>query len=163
MGIDKAIFPTTHPYFDELNEAKVKIEAQAKAFFAKETRNEVRDWAKQNLANGQFEKELLELPMPVTLTNQEIRSITGKNHAKQAMRNELLYILPQIWERLEFVGTAHSTAGKHAAVLLWFYYKLDLDGELFYFNFQQIQADANTQRIGIYSIGDKLPEGDDGA
>lgn len=157
VGLDKAIFPSTHPYFDELTDSKAKIEAQAKQYFGKTTRDEVREWAKQNLSNGKFEQKLDELPMPVTITNQEIKAVTGKNHVNQATRNQILYILPSIWSELEFVKKV-ADDGKHPSVVEWYYYKWVANGVDYFFNFRLVQVEKEEQRIGLWAITDVEPQ-----
>jgi SPP1 gp7 family putative phage head morphogenesis protein len=155
VGLDEAIFPETHPYFDELKATKVKIERQAEEYFAKTTRNEVREWGKENLTNGKFLREKSEMPLPISFNNSEIKSITGKAHRNRPMRNELLYVLSDVWKDLVYIGSTTSKEGKHIDVKMWYYYDLILDGERFVFNFQQINADGQ-ERIGLYAITDNV-------
>lgn len=157
VGKTGKIFGDDHPYFDQSALDGERIERNAKLAHAKLTRGEVREWAKSELVPS-FSASLPGLPQPVALTNREIRNITGKSHHEPASRNELLYVLPLIFDRLQYIGKA-ADDGKHSPVAQWFYYRL-LIGELeYFFNFWQVQADANTTRVGLGAIYDTFNNG----
>jgi SPP1 gp7 family putative phage head morphogenesis protein len=156
VGETALLWGQNHPYFSEAQLNTHWIEDRAKAYYAKLTRQEVRDWSKTHLI-GKTKWELPQLPMPATITGNEVKHITGTPHKNAPTRNQLLYVLNDILKELVFVGTAKNVAGKnHDAVILWYYYKYTINGEEYFFNFQHIKIDAHTERVGLYAITDRI-------
>lgn len=155
VGETGLLWGDNHPYFDAATLNNHYVQSQAKDFFAKKTRTEVKQWATETIANSQ-QWTLPQLPMAATITKSEIKHLLATPHKNAATRNQILYVLGDILKTATFVGTAKSKEGKHEAVILWYYYHTIINGEDYFFNFRHIKTDENTERIGLYAITDNL-------
>jgi SPP1 gp7 family putative phage head morphogenesis protein len=151
-GKSGQVFGDDHPYFDVARMDREAIEEQGKAFHAATTRNEVRTWSKTDLVPT-YRQQLPEMPQVATITNSEVKTVTGKPHAEAASRNALMYILPLLGrEELKFVGSATDDQSR-PGVVRWYYYLLEALGNKYYFNFWE-RADEDGTRIGLHAIND---------
>lgn len=157
VGKTGQLFGEDHPYFDVAGLDREALENQATIFHAAITRPEVREWAKENLVDG-FSKNLPGIPRPVTLSNREVKTITGKPHQDAPGRNELLYVLSLLTgEDLRYLGTALD-AGTHPQVQAWYYFSLTVGGENYFLNLWRLINDEGAERIGIHAITDTAPD-----
>lgn len=156
VGKTGKLFGDDHPYFNMSALDREAVYDQAKAFHAAITRTEVRQWAKSELV-PLYKQQLPGMPTPATITNGEVKNITGKPHSSAAARNNLLYMLMALsGELLTYVGSV-ADRGTHPGVQRWFYYMLESGGRKYFFNFVQRVDDAGVSRIGLHNISDKVP------
>jgi SPP1 gp7 family putative phage head morphogenesis protein len=151
------VFSDTHPYFNIGTLDQKAIEEQAKAFHAAYCRERVRDWAAGNLTAGKWTEQFPGMPHAATITQGEVKTITGKPHNDAPARNNLLYIIALITDRLRFVGTAEDHKPKHKDVVKWYYYLIELGELKFYLNFWH-RRDQDGERIGLHAINDVIPK-----
>jgi SPP1 gp7 family putative phage head morphogenesis protein len=143
VGIDKAVFPSTHPYFQELEDAAQAIQVQAEKELADFTRKEVVNWGKDNLVNRAFDVKGLEKQLQLSMT--DLKDATFKPHKNRPLRNELFYILPYVIQDMTYF--AESTEGGKKL----FHYTFDLqDAEK-----QYIVLYGTNNRLGLEAIEDK--------
>lgn len=151
VGKTGKLFGDDHPYFDQSALDAERIEANAKRLHAKITRQDVREWAKET----DFSLRLPQLQQPVTLSNKEVKTITGKPHRESASRNSLLYVLALLADKLRFMGSA-ADVGNHPNVAAWYYYTVNIGGVDYYLNLWKILGEG--ERVGIHAITDYPPD-----
>lgn len=152
VGKTGKLFGDDHPYFNQAALDAERIRDNAARMHAKVSRQEVREWAKEN----DFSLRLPHFPQPVGMTNGEVKTVTGKPHRQSASRNQLLYILATLADKLKYLGTV-ADSGEHAAVKAWHYYSITLDGVDYYINIWRL-FDNETERLGIHAITDTKPD-----
>ncbi len=156
-GKTSKIFDEDHPYFKVSPLDREALHDQSKAFHASISRDEVRDWSKENLVDS-FSETYQGMSQAATITGGEVKTITGKPHRQAAWRNQLLYVLQLIsGEKLRYLGVAPDR-GAHQGVLNWYYYLLELGEEKYYFNFWRRLNDDGVERIGLHAITDTAPD-----
>lgn len=147
------LFGDDHPYFNHSELDVERISANAARLHAKESRQAVRQWAKDQ----DLSIKLPHLDLPVGMTNGEVKTVTGKPHRESAGRNELLYILGLLADKLQYLGSAPDS-GEHATVRSWHYYSISLGGVDFFINIWRHVFDDQTERLGIHAITDTKPD-----
>lgn len=157
VGKTGQLFGQDHPYFNVGTLDKEAVEAQARNFLAASTRNNVREWASTDLVPS-FQMSLPGMSRPATLTNGEVKTVTGKPHQAAASRNNLLYVLATALKKAVFVGRADDIKG-HQNVKGWYYYLLELGGVKYRFNFWERVEDDGKTRIGLHAITDAPDRG----
>lgn len=151
VGKTGNLFGDDHPYFNQAPLDAERISQNAERLHAKISREDVRAWAKA----AEFSLQLPQLSAPVRLTAGEVKTVTGKPHRESASRNELLYVLALLADRLRYIGTA-AEAGRHPNVAAWYYYSLNIGGIDYYLNLWKILGEG--ERIGIHAITDYPPD-----
>lgn len=153
VGKTGKLFGDDHPYFNQAALDAERIGDNAARLHAKVTRQEVREWAK----GDDFSINLPQLQQPVGMTNGEVKTVTGKPHREAASRNQLLYVLGLLADRLEYLGSAPDS-GEHPTVRAWHYYVLRLGGVEYFVNIWKHVFDDQTERLGIHAITDTKPD-----
>ncbi len=151
VGKTGQLFGQDHPYFDVPALDREALDRQSADFHAAVTKPQVQSWAAKELVpsfSGQWG-----FPQPVTVTNEEVASITAAPHAQAAFRNNLLYMLQLIGGNMKYLGTS---AGE-GAVQAWYYQSLKVGQVDYYFNLWRLLLDDGSERIGIHSITDIPP------
>lgn len=157
VGKTGKLFGDDHPYFDQSALDKERIEDNAGLLHAKVSREDVRDWAKTDLVPT-FSKNMPGVPLPVTMTNRDVKNITGRPHRDAPGRNELLYILALLsGENLRYLGTA-ADDGSHPQVRGWYYFGVKIGKVEYFLNLWRVLTDDGVERISIHAITDKAPD-----
>lgn len=152
VGKTGKVFGDDHPYFNFSGLDKERITENAQRIHAKITRDEVRDWAREN----DFVLTLPEVSGQIAMTGREAKNVTGSPHANQASRNSLLYVLATLADQLVYLGKATDTGTTPGAT--WYYYKLSA-GLDYFLNIRSWTTDEGEKRIGLYAITDHPPIG----
>jgi SPP1 gp7 family putative phage head morphogenesis protein len=152
VGKTAQLWGKSHPYFQEAEHNAHFIEKKAESYYARTIRDEVRIWGRANLV-GKSSWGLPDLPSPATITGVEIDTLTAKPHKNRPVRNQLLFILDEILDQLIFIGSASPQPGKHSEAVMWYYYKLTLGKDDYYFNFRERKKSAGGG-VSLYAILD---------
>lgn len=153
VGKTGRLFGEDHPYFDQAALDAERIRANAERLHAKITREDVRTWAK----DADFSLRLPQLQQPVTLTQREVKAVTGKPHSDAPGRNALLYVLMTVTDQLRYLGSKQDN-GSHPQARAWHYYGLQVAGVDYVLNLWNLLLDDGSTRIGIQAITDTLPD-----
>lgn len=153
VGKTGKLFGDDHPYFNQATLDAERIQNNAAKLHAKVTRQEVRDWSK----NEDLSIRLLQLDKPVGMTQGEVKTVTGKPHQESADRNQLLYVLTLLADKLEYLGSAPDN-GEHPGVKAWYYYGIKVGGVDYFLNIWRLTFDDQTERLGIHAISDTKPD-----
>jgi SPP1 gp7 family putative phage head morphogenesis protein len=147
------LFGDDHPYFNQAALDAERIRDNAARLHAKVSRQEVREWAKED----DFSIRLPQLQQPVGMTNGEVKTVTGKPHREAASRNQLLYVLALLADKLIYLGSA-ADSGEHPRVKAWHYYGIKIGGVDYFVNIWRLLLDDQTERLGIHAITDTKPD-----
>lgn len=153
VGKTGKLFGDDHPYFNQAALDAERIKDNAARLHAKLSRQEVREWAK----DSEFSLRLPQLPEPVKMTGGEFKTVTGKPHWQAASRNQLLYILAALADKLNYLGSAPDS-GEHPRVKVWHYYGIKIGGVDYFVNIWRLILDDKTERLGIHAITDTKPD-----
>lgn len=152
VGKTGKLFGDDHPYFNQAALDAERIRDNAARLHAKVSREEVRDWAKEN----PVEVRLPQLLQPVGMTNREVKTVTGKPHREAASRNSLLYVLSVLADQARYLGTA-GDRGEHPQVKAWYYYSLNIGAIEYFINVWKVLTEEG-ERLGIHAISDVKPD-----
>ncbi len=153
VGKTGNLFGKDHPYFNQAPLDAERISQNAERLHAKISREDVRTWAKA----AEFSLRLPQLKAPVTMSQREVKTITGKPHHNAPGRNELLYVLALLGDKLRYLGSA-ADDGSHRQVKAWHYYSLKVGAVEYFLNIWRLMLDDGTERLGIHAITDTKPD-----
>jgi SPP1 gp7 family putative phage head morphogenesis protein len=150
VGETKEVFKETgkkpHPYF-AVSKRNPDVQKNIQTYLVQKSRNDLRKWANTALKNKKIRNK--DLDREITLTNSEVKSITGKPHENQLDRNDLLYTVAESFEGAELVKTVPENKGRYQYVK-WLYFKAASGN--FYFNVVQLRDGS----YKLHAISDKI-------
>jgi hypothetical protein len=136
VGITNEVFPEqnrdggkAHPHFAILRTNTEAVRA-VERLMVKNFREEVRTWAKEKIVKANKAFKHKELPEGFKVSGIQLKSITGKPHADQFERNNLLYNLEENFKTAEFISKTPEIKGR-PQYKMWYYFK-DQSGNFFY-------------------------------
>ncbi len=141
-GIEKAVFPKKHPYLPKgcgecgykrliFDNAKAICKAcrRVDAASTKWSRETVRNHFK-NMTNGKSIEWNINKPgiNTLTITYQDIKTVTGKPHKHPYMRNMAVYYLKSLFNDAQYLGYTKDIKGDgvrgHTEQQIWHYYEI---------------------------------------
>lgn len=155
-GITGAIFDQSHPYFQHTQGDKEIIALASDKLMTKQSREDVRNFFKEEL-KGEARKYTVasgEIDL-ITISYQDIKTITGKPHKYGYLKNSACYYLPEILKKMDYLGYSpdfkDATIPGHADAERWHYFRFTLNGED---SFLVVKENAKGENR-IHSIQDK--------
>jgi hypothetical protein len=131
---DGKLFSASHPYFTDHYGSKKNILLESDKLMSKYSREEVRKHFQKELKGKSLMLQASKGPAKtISVSHQDIKTITGKPHKYNYMKNTCCYRLPQILEKAEYLGWSPDMKGAavpgHGDVKNWHYYRFRLNNE----------------------------------
>jgi hypothetical protein len=145
VGKTGNIFDPDHTYYIEDHQVRTNAVSRANFLWDKQTGKEVLDHYK-----ALPEKPVITIPdlnKQVVVTNQAVRSVLNHYHPQGAYRNHLMYILPEVFEKMVFIQSVPESKGR-ANFKRWYYYLLELDDLMFKVQF----VETASAEVKLYAI-----------
>lgn len=149
-GKQGQIFPPKHPYYkmgEENKEKVIKAIKDRNISELKEQRNEIREWAKENLVGKTVKHKEIEKPIGFTVTG--IKEALNQPHEHIRAKNEAVKDIRGLIRKGEYLGSADDEKGK---IKQYHYIKTSIAGDASY-----ITVKETTQgECVFYTITDKI-------
>ncbi|KAA6317203.1 hypothetical protein EZS27_032606 [termite gut metagenome] len=131
---DGKLFSSLHPYFTDHYGSKKNILLESDKLMTKYSREEVRKHFQKELKGKSLMLQASKGPAKtISVSHQDIKTITGKPHKYNYMKNTCCYWLPQILKKAEYLGWSPDMKGAavpgHGDVKNWHYYRFRLNNE----------------------------------
>lgn len=154
-GKDAKLFGDSHPYISECKGKKTAVLFQCDGLTSKVSRQEVRKSFKSYLESHSSILHMENGPIKdIPVTYQGVKSITGKPHKYNYMKNMSCYYLPAIAKEAKYLGYSDDVksakANGHGDVLKWHYYEFQLNDEPSYLTVKETEKGT----FVIHSIQD---------
>src|SRR5574344_377645 len=155
-GKDAKLFSDSHPYISECKGKKDVVQFQCDVLASKVSRQDVRQSFKSYLSSHSSVLHMEDGPVnDIPVTYQGIKSITGKPHKYNYMKNMSCHYLPAIAKEAKYVGCSDDVksaqAKGHGDALRWHYYEFQLNGESSYLTVKETEKGT----FVIHSIQDE--------
>lgn len=135
------VFPPKHPYFNMPN-----VEKAVEKLFMQQHRNEIKDWAKDNLIGKQVNQP--NIPSPIGFTVTGIKEALNQPHKHYIFKNEAVKNIEELIEKAEYLGAKNV---EHPKADKFYYLKTKIADEPSFIVIKQFKDD-----IVFYTITDKI-------
>jgi hypothetical protein len=146
----KKLFSSSHPYESKTGKKATKTVLKSTQ---KILRNSVRKWAKEMLVGNNTVILKEELKYPISFTNEQIKSITGKAHPNRAFRDMLLNDIEDVMSRATLINP-EPIVDANVNYKQWYYYKVKIQGKESYIN---VFVDSRNEVTRIHAISSFNP------
>lgn len=143
------LYPDGHPYFAyEVSQDEQEVAEAARSLYAKHTRA----FTRANSENKSY--RVNHLDKDVRAGKAQIKTVTGKRHNNEPLRNMLANNIEQVFKQMSFIRTVKDNKPlQHKDTYMdWYYYGLEIGENSFFINIGK-RKDGTFE---LHAITDKL-------